>query len=212
MLRRRRALPFHFLGEPWQRALPESIQKAWRRFARGARIPNPIPVVRDGIDARVMSETAGSQNLQGPERILRNGIAGRPVTGRRHPAGIFDGRHGALGVSAEFRRGHLVNRAVCITVTADFVTGGPNGPSGAALMFGHPTQNEESGLHLLLVQQVENARDLLSDAGGVLLPERGVDERLDFRRMKIFFDIDRQGVEHRPNQAWRNLSAKTAIA
>jgi hypothetical protein len=60
----------------------------------------------------------------------------------------------------------------------------------------HPSQHKKGGFRAPQVQKFENSAKLTLDSGRKSGPSDLVYGRLDLGRMKIFLDIDRQGVEH----------------
>src|ERR1700722_13789769 len=104
---------------------------------------NAVTIVLDGIDARVMSETAFDQHLQRPEGSAGNGIAGRAVYTGRHAASILDCPDGLLRVPLEFGRRQIVDQAVGEAVAPDLMSGGGDAANQAGMVFGYPAEHKE---------------------------------------------------------------------
>ncbi len=72
-------------------------------------------------NARIVSVSLFAQNIQRPERLLRYGVAGRPVADHALPDGIFQNSLRNQNVFPELLRGHAVNEPVVVAVAGDFM-------------------------------------------------------------------------------------------
>src|SRR5260370_39935030 len=81
----------------------------------------PIAIMRNGVNARIVSESALHQNLECPQRLCGDGVTRRAVNNWPNAAGIFDGAYGPFRVGLELGWSQVVDELVRIAVTADFV-------------------------------------------------------------------------------------------
>jgi hypothetical protein len=60
----------------------------------------------------------------------------------------------------------------------------------------HPAKNKKCRLDVFRIQQVQRLLELEFDAGRSKVPGLRANRVLDFGRVEIFFDVDRQRVDH----------------
>src|SRR5581483_58147 len=116
---------------------------------------NAVTIMGDWINAGVVSETALSENIEGPERLASNGIAGSAVEQGRHSGGIADSLDGLNGVGAELLRREIVYQAMSEAMTSDLMAPCDNFSNQAGVSMGDPTEHEEGTFDGVLIQQIQ---------------------------------------------------------
>ena len=84
--------------------------------------------MRDGVYARIVSESAIHQNFKCPLRSRSYGVTLRPVNPRPNSAGLLNGDYRPLGIGFELGGSHVIGKPMGVAVTANFVARASNLP------------------------------------------------------------------------------------
>ncbi len=157
---------------------------------------NSISIMPNGIDAGITGEPALDKNFQCPETLLRDGVAWSAVSRGCDTTRILDGRHCPLSVLPELSWRHAVYQLMGITMTPDFVPARSDLLDGSRPMLGHPSQDEKRCGHPMFIEKVQNSVDLRLYTRRKRFPLSRVSVQLNFGRMEVFFNVNRQGIDH----------------
>src|SRR5690554_227186 len=100
----------------------------------------------DRKDAGVPAKTAFSKDVEGPQRILGDGIAGGPVAVHRFAGKVFKKGFGTPGFLPEGFRRLPVNQLVTIAVGGNLMACAINLPNQFRVVFRYPAQHKEGAL------------------------------------------------------------------
>src|SRR5207247_2372544 len=118
-----------------------------RRAPDAVRLPRRSgeaePAATGRIDAGVDGEPFFDEKVQGPQALPGDRKTGRPISAHRSAGQVLQDVPRSPDVLTKFLRRLLINPAVPVTVTANFMTGALNGPDQLGMPIGHPAQNEE---------------------------------------------------------------------
>src|SRR5690242_2002378 len=102
----------------------------------------------DRINAGILRKPTFHKDFEGPQRALCDGVAGRPINPRGDTAGILDGADGSQRIPPEFGRSQLIDQAMHMAMTTDFVTGASDSTNNLRVAFRHPAEDQESPKNL----------------------------------------------------------------
>src|SRR5690554_7971308 len=119
----------------------------------------------DRKDAGVPAKTAFSKDVEGPQRILGDGIAGGPVAVHRFAGKVFKKGFGTPGFLPEGFRRLPVNQLVTITVGGNLMACATNLPNQFRVVFRYPAQHKEGCLDLVPFEQIKKLAGVLFHTG-----------------------------------------------
>jgi hypothetical protein len=159
------------------------------------RIRDAVNVMDYREDARIVNESEGLQDFDGPQRALRYRERGGPESQDFRACDPLDDVQRSPEVLGKLLWGLLVDDLMGIPVAADIMPGGLDFLDDAGRLLGDPSQDEEGGLDLVSGQQLENLQGAVVDPPLVTAPILATDYRLKSLDMVIVLDIDRKRVK-----------------
>src|SRR6266850_8098734 len=159
-------------------------------------VRNPVAVVVDRKDARVVLEAQLDQDVQTPRGLRDDRVAGCAKPDDRRARDPLEARFRACDIVPALIGGHRIDQPMAIPMRADLMTacGDLLDHPRSSLRF--PAQDEERSLDAVLVQDLQETGGILLDAAFVGGPTLETNAGLERRHLIVVFDVDRQGVQH----------------
>src|SRR5438128_3272808 len=140
-------------------------------------------------DTGVETKTFVVKDIQGPERITGNRIAGRAIGGDSFPTDIFKHVASQAQVFAKFFRSLPVNEPVPIAVAADLVTRTNDVANQTGKTSTDPTQHKECRLVLMSIEQIQQPACIRDHSAGIVIPVPPVHSILEDCYMLNIIDV-----------------------
>src|SRR5665809_67470 len=153
-------------------------------------IGNPIAVVHDGEDRRVVNEALLGQNIEGPQRILDHRVRGCPVPKNRFSDQILDESFGVPNVLSEVKRRHHGDGAMVIPVNPNLVPSFMHLYHERRVALGHPAEHEEGRLDIEFSQHREKTPRVGYDPLFHRTPISGIDDLAECLDVEIVLHVD----------------------
>src|SRR5690606_946334 len=118
----------------------------------------------------------------------------RAVAGDRLAAQVFQQRLAAAYVVGEFGAALLGGAQVAVAVAGQLVAAGDDAAHQRRVAFGDPAQREEGGVHLVALEQRQDALDVGLDAALAIVPAAALDVRGERRDLEVVLDVAGHGV------------------
>ena len=163
-------------------------------IGEAGRLGNTVGVVVDGKNGRIVSESEILENIERPERLVGDGIAGGAVAENGRTDDVFQDGFDLACVGAEFLRRHVIHLAVPVTVATDWVALTVDGLYQLGEPVGDPTNDEERGLGVVLGQQIQNFFGVVHYPLFHGVPVLGIDDVLEGGYLEVVFHVDGEVV------------------
>src|ERR1700687_615796 len=161
-----------------------------------------VKVAENRQKAGIVGITFFRQHIQGPEVLGMGKGARATISDYFQTARGFYRMARAGKVFAKLRHTHLAHAAVVKTLTGDFMPAAGNFPNDFRKAFCHPPHNEEGGMGLETVQQVQCFNRVLPHARLEPIPLAGMDIPPESFRMIVVVQANRQNVAFGIGDNW----------
>src|SRR5262249_1114939 len=163
------------------------------------RAGDAVTIVVRRVDARIEREALLDQYVERPQVAARDRETGGAVCRHGFASKVFQQDASTAHVGPKFVGRLLVNQAMPVAVTGNFVAGGVDGTHQFRLAVGDPAQYEERGPDASVFENLQNLVRPDAHARLVSVPLRSVHAVLERGNLVEVFHVDRQGVE----RGWR---------
>ncbi len=169
-------------------------QAVWVLIGETRCAGHAIDVVADGEDGGIVGEAKFHEDIQRPEGLGGDGIAGSAIAKHGLAGDVFQDGFNLAGVFPEGLRGQVIDFTVPVTVAADGVALVVDGLHQLGEPVRDPADDEKGGLGVVPGQQFE---DLFGVAHHPLfhgVPVARVDDVLEGGHLEVVFHVDGEVV------------------
>src|SRR5690606_4723433 len=148
----------------------------------------------DGKDTGIPGETELDEDVEGPERLARNGITGSAITPHGAAADILQNGFRFPGFLSKLVGALLKDQLMAISVGCNLMTSLMDIMYEIRIPLRYPPEDKKGCSDGVLIKQIQQSLRIGNHPGGPLIPILRANNVLEGGYVKIIFDIDGHGT------------------